>query len=213
MKKFVTILLSFTLLLGVCNNTYAGKQKRDVAKAVKAKMKSLNKGGWDVFATSRTLEEALTKHYENLNKDGIYEIFGTARSNNKNIGKEKMIMSACESYAQMSGSSIKGRMTDEMKSILTDTEMSELQDFYSAYENNVAATIKGEMKPSYSLIRESKQGGYEFETYYILDEAAASRARLKAFEAAAKESAVAQKHSAEISKFIQEGNPIEEEEE
>ncbi len=50
----------------------------------------------------------------------------------------------------------------------------------------------------------------ESETYYIVDEAEASRARIRAFQNAAKESAVAQKYAEKVSEFIKEAfNPME----
>ena len=43
---------------------------------------------------------------------------------------------------------------------------------------------------------------FEFEAYYIVDEAEASKARIRAFQNAAKESAVAQKYAEQVSAFI-----------
>ena len=47
-------------------------------------------------------------------------------------------------------------------------------------------------------------------THYIIDEAAASRARIRAFQNAAKESAIAQKYADQVSKFIEEAEFVEE---
>lgn len=212
MKKSIIYLLATVLLLGVSGNVTAqNKQmKKALQKEYKAKVKKLTKEGWQVFGTSRTLEVALLKHYEKLEEEGVVEVFGSATSSNKNIGKEKLMMSACASYAGRCGSNIKGRITQDMGSVLSESEIAEFENFYAAYENNVQTEIKGELTSSFSIYRQTKIDGrdvYEFETYFIVDEAAASRARLRAFQNAAKESAVAQKYAEQVSKFIQEGNP------
>ena len=176
-------------------------------KEYKQKIKKLNSEGWQVFGSSHTLEVALLDHYEALEKDGVTEVVGYATSANKNVGKDKLMMSACTAYAQQIGSNIKGRIIEDMGSVLTTEELSEFDHFYSAYENKVKAEIRGELRPSYSIFREVNVHGkkaYEFEAYYIVDEAAASRARIRAFENAAKESAVAQRYADRVSKFIEE---------
>ena len=81
------------------------------------------------------------------------------------------------------------------------------------YENNVKAEIRGELRPSYTIYRPVKIHGkdaFEFEAHYIVDEAAASRARIRAFKNAAKESAVAQKYAEKVSEFINEAEYVEE---
>lgn len=216
MKKNLSFLLAFMLFMGVSVNVKAqNKQlKKAEKKEYKQKMKRYEKEGWTVFGTSRTLEVVLLKHYEKLNEDGIVEVYGTATSGNKNIGKDKLLMSACVSYAQKSGSHIKGRIVEDMGSIVSTEELAEFEHFYAAYENAVEAEIKGELRSSYSIYRPIKVSGkdaYEFETYYIVDEAEASRARIRAFQNAMKESAVAQKYAEKVSDFIGEAfDPMEE---
>lgn len=214
MKKFSMLLATIVAMFMVATmpidaqSAYA-KQKAKVAKKeYKQKVRKLTKEGWLVFGSSHTLEMALLNHYEALEKDGVAEVVGYATSASKNVGKDKLMMSACTSYAQMIGSNLKGRIVEDMGSMLTTEEMEEFEHFYAAYENSVKAEIRGELRPSYSLYREVEVHGkkaYEFEAYYIVDEAAASRARIRAFENAAKESAVAQKYADQVSKFIEEG--------
>lgn len=202
------------ICLGISMNASAqtaySKQKvKQAKKEYKQKVKKLTKEGWQVFGSSHTLEMSLLNHYEALEKDGVTEVVGYATSASKNIGKDKLMMTACASYAQEIGSNIKGRIVEDMGSMLTTEELSEFEHFYSAYENNVKAEIRGELRPSYSIFREVTVHGkkaYEFEGYYIVDEAAASRARIRAFKQAAKESAVAEKYADQVSKFIEEAS-------
>ena len=210
MKKILVCLLAVCLgmfFTASAQTAYSKQKAKQSKKEYKQKVKKLNKEGWQVFGSSHTLEMSLLNHYEALEKDGVAEIVGYATSASKNIGKNKLIMTACTSYAQQTGSNIKGRIMEDMGSQLTTEELSEFEHFYSAYENNVKAEIRGELRQSYAIFRPTKVHGkdaYEFEAYYIVDEAAASRARIRAFEAAAKESAVAQKYAEQVSKFIEE---------
>ena len=181
--------------------------QKAMKKEYKLKMKEYEKGGWKIFGTSHTLDVALLAHYDNLTKDGVTEVMGTAVSSNKNIGKDKVLMSACVTYAQKIGSNIKGRIVEDMGSVVSTEELAEFEHFYEAYENSVQAEIKGELRNSYSIYRPVEIQGkeaYEFQTYYIVDENEASRARIRAFQNAAKESAVAQKYAEQVSEFINE---------
>lgn len=212
MKKFLVCLLAICLGMSFtasAQTAYSKQKAKQDKKEYKQKVKKLNKEGWQVFGSSHTLEMSLLNHYEAMEKDGVTKLVGYATSANKNVGKDKLMMSACTSYAQMIGSNIKGRIVEDMGSMLTTEELSEFELFYAAYENKVKAEIRGELRPSYSIYRAAKVHGkdaYEFEAYYIVDEAAASRARIRAFHAAAKESAVAQKYADQVSKFIEEAN-------
>jgi len=212
MKKIIACLLA--ICMGVsftvsAQSFYTKQKEKKQKKEYKQKIKTYNKDGWQIFGSSHTLDVALLDHYEKLEKDDVFEIAGQATSANKNIGKDKLMMSAASTYASMIGSNIKGRIVEDMGSILSTEELSEFDHFYAAYENEVKAEIRGELRPSYTVYRETTVNGkpaYEFEALYIIDEVAASRARLRAFQNAAKESAVAQKYAEQVSNFIKEAN-------
>ncbi len=210
MKKLLLFGIIVSMSIGVFGVQAAAQSKalqKAMKKEYKLKMKEYEKGGWKIFGTSHTLDVALLTHYDNLTKDGVTEVMGTAVSSNKNIGKDKVLMSACVTYAQKIGSNIKGRIVEDMGSVVSTEELAEFEHFYEAYENSVQAEIKGELRNSYSIYRPVEIQGkeaYEFQTYYIVDENEASRARIRAFHNAAKESAVAQKYAEQVSEFINE---------
>lgn len=212
MKRLFSFGLVVSMLLFGVSGISVSAQSKALQKAMKKeykqKMKEYTKDGWKIFGTSHTLDIALLTHYEKLAKDGTTEVMGTAVSSNKNIGKEKMLMSACVDYAQKAGSNIKGRIVEDMGSIVSTEELAEFEHFYAAYENNVQAEIKGELRNSYSVFKPVEIQGkeaFEFLTYYIVDENEASKARIRAFQNAAKESAVARKYADMVSEFINEG--------
>lgn len=215
MKKLFVCLMAICLGFAMNANSqtmYSKQKAKQAKKEYKQKVKKYQKEGWQIFGSSHTLEMALLNHYEaleNAGENGVVELTGYATSTSKNVGRDKLMMSACTAYAQMIGSNIKGRVDEDMRSTLTTEELKEFDNFYSAYENNVKAEIRGELRPSYSIYRPVKVHGkdaYEFEAYFLLDEVAASRARIRAFEAAAKESAVAQKYADKIHQFIEEAS-------
>ena len=216
MKKLFVCLMA--ICLGLSMNTsaqtaYSKQKAKQSKKEYKQKVKKYQKEGWEIFGSSHTLEMALLNHYEALEKEGISEVTGYATSANKNVAKDKLMMSACSAYAQMIGSNLKGRIVEDMGSIVSTEELSEFEHFYAAYENKVKAEIRGELRPSYTIYCAVKIHGkdaYEFEAHYLIDEVAASQARIRAFKNAAKESAVAQKYADQISKFIEEADFVEE---
>ena len=113
------------------------------------------------------------------------------------------INNACTIYASQAGSLVKGRVVSDMGADVDNLTV-EFDHFYAAYERAVEKEIRGEMKESFSIIRQNKDNSYEMQTFFLYDEDAALNARIKAFENAAKESVAAQKYADIISKYINE---------
>ena len=176
-------------------------------KEYKSKMKEYKKDGWKIFGSSRSLEVALLSHYDKLEKGGenVYEIVGIASAfKSKNIGKQTATNNACNLYASQAGSRIKGRVVSDMGANADDVS-AEFDHFYAAYERLVEKEIRGEMSESFTIIRDKGDGTYEMQIYFIINEDAATKARIRAFENAAKESEAAQKYAEKVSKFVREG--------
>ena len=213
MKKTIQFLLVIGMLFAcpVVNAQNKALEKA-LAKEFKLKKKELEKGKWTIYGTSRSLDVALLKHYEKMNEnENVHEIVGVATAfSSKNVGKQVATNNACNAYARQAGSHVKGRIVSDMANNADDVS-AEFDHFYAAYESMVEKEIKGEMFESFSIIRETgvdKKTGktiYEMQTFFLVDEDAASAARIRAFENALRESAAAQKHAEMVSKFIQEG--------
>lgn len=208
MKKTIQFLLVIGMLFA-CPVVNAQNKTLEKArkKEYKVKMKEYQKGNWKLFGSSRSLDVALLTHYDKLNNggEGVKEIVGIAsKFKSKNIGKQWALNSACNYYARQAGSHVKGRVVSDMAGDAIDVEK-EFEHFYAAYESNVEKEIKGEMQESYCIIHDNGDGTYEMQTYFIIDEEAASQARIRAFEQAMRESAAAQKHAEMVSDFIKEG--------
>lgn len=176
-------------------------------KEYKAKMNEYKKEGWKIFGTSRSLDVALLTHYDKLNSLGEngYEVVGIcARYKSDNVGHQAAINNACNTYARQAGSTLKGRITSDMFGDADHPE-AEFDKFYAAYETLVEKEIKGELRESYSVYRTLGNGEKTMQTFFIVDEDAAMRARLRALENAAKESEAAQRYAKKVSDFVREG--------
>ena len=109
--------------------------------------------------------------------------------------------SATISYAQEAGSSLRGRILTDISADGTGGD-AEFEHFYGAFEREVTKEIKGEMAESFSVIRDNGNGTYEIQSFYIVSESAASKARIRALDNALKESEAAQRHAEKISAFV-----------
>lgn len=206
MKKIIVILLAMTI---VVPSVFAQNKTLEKAlkKEYKTKMKEYNSSGWKIFGTSRSLDVALLTHYDKLTMlgDDGTEIVGIASNvKSKNVGHQVAINNACNTYAQIAGSHVKGRIVSDMAQNADDPNM-EFDKFYAAYERLVDKEIKGELKESYSVVKEVRSGLFEMQTYFIVNEDAATKARIRAMENAFKETQAAQKYADKISEFVREG--------
>ena len=200
------LLVSFCIMLPAVNAQNKALEKAQ-RKEYQRKIKEFKKENWKVFGTSRTFEVALLQHYDKLNNlgDNGQEIVGVAtKFKSKNIGHQMAINNACMTYAQQAGSQLKGRIVSDINGNGSDSE-GEFEKLYAAYERLVEKEIKGEMKESFSVIRDNKDGTFEMQAFFIVDENAAVAARLRAMENAARETEMAQKYAKKVSDFVREG--------
>lgn len=195
------ILMAFCLTMPATVNA----QSKAVKKEVKAKMKDYKKRGYEVFGTSRTLESVLTKHFTTLEeKDGkVMEIVGFARAKSYNVAATAAQNSAANRYATTASAQVKGRMLADMANDVANLE-AEFDKFYAAYEAKVEQEIRGELRPSFSVMKKNDDGTIQVEAFYLVDEDAASRARINAFKNSQAESAAAQKYAQRVSDFVNE---------
>lgn len=210
MKKIMMLLVALCMTLGASAAVELTKQQqKQVNKETKTKLKEYKKEGWKIFGSSSTLEGALTRHYSNLvamDEDG-HEVVGVAGNfKSKNIGHQQAVNNACVNYSNEAGSTLKGRVVSDMAANGSDEAAAEEFDhFYAAYERLVEKEIKNEMTESFSIIRDKGNGVYEMQTFFIVNESAASKARVRAMENAMKESQAAQRHASTISDFVRKG--------
>ena len=205
MKKIISLLIAAVMLIPA--KPVDAKRQKQLQKECKVKTKQLKKAGWEIFGTGHTLEGALQNHFNKLAElgDDAMEVYGTStRVKSKNAGVQMAINNACVTYAQQQGSDLKGRIVSEVNADASDPTL-EMDKFFNAYERTVEKEIKGEMRPSYQLVRANNDGTYEIEVYFIISEDAASAARIRALENSIKESEYAQHHAEKLSEFVKAG--------
>lgn len=173
-------------------------------------MKQFKKEKWELYGSSRTLEVTLAKYYEAMESNpNVREIMGNAaRFKSRTVGHQSAINDACRTYAQQCGSFVKGRVDSDLASDGLDVN-SEFDHFYAAFERLVEKEIQGELQEKFSIIRQigsdKDEAIYEMQTYFLVDEDAASKARIRAYEQALKESEAAQKMATKIGDFVKAG--------
>lgn len=212
MKKIIMFILAVILMMPAVEAENKQLQKA-LQKEYKAKMKEYKKEKWKLFGSSRTLEVALLQHYDQLNSLGkdAREVIGIAsRFKSKNAGHQQAINNACITYAQQAGSYLKGRVVSDIATNGVDSS-TEFDHFFAAYERLVEKEIKGEITESYSIFRclnpkaKEKDREYEMQTFFIVNENAATRTRIRAMENALNESEAAQRYAQKVSDFVNEG--------
>lgn len=211
MKRFLVMLVAMLLVMPATMEAQNKQLQRALQREAKAKLKQYKKEGWKVFGTSRSMDVALMKHYEQLEKLGEegMEIMGTAtRYKSDNIGHQMAVNNACNDYARKAGSHVKGRVVSDMAANADDSSM-EFDKFYAAYESLVEKEIQGEMKETFAIYKELGKGEKMMQVYFVVDLNAASKARIRAYENALKESQLQQKYAESVSRFIQEGFKLE----
>ena len=206
MKKILLFIIAMVLAVPAVNAQNKILQKA-IKKEYKSKMKEYKKEGWKLFGSSRSLDVALLKHHDKLETlgDNAYEIVGIcAKYKSDNVGHQAAINNACNTYARNAGSHVKGRVVSDMASNGDDTS-AEFDHFYAAYETLVEKEIRGEMQESYAIYKTLGNGEKTMQVYFIINEDAATKARIRAYENAMKESEAAQKYANKVSEFIKEG--------
>lgn len=213
MKKlgtFLMLVVAMAIAMPASYAQYDKMLKKEQKKEYKKKLKEYKKGKWEVYGTSHTLEVAMLNHYNKLQDEDAKELHGVASSfMSKNIGRQAAMNSAINDYARQAQTVVRGRVLSDIFSDSDDVP-AEFDKFYAAYESMVVKEIKGEMEPTYSIIRskgKDKDGKetFEMQSFFVVNETKASKARLRALENALKESSIAEKYASQVSEFVREG--------
>ena len=214
MKKLIALCLVLILTApALTTNAESSLQKelnKELVKQLKKK-KELEKDRWKIYGSSKTLEVALLEHYTKLYNDGevAEEIIGTADNfKSNNVGRRQAVTNAQVAYAQRAGAQVKARIVEDIAANSADIN-AEFEHFYAAYEAQVQKEIGAELQESFTIVRphtkSKKCNTYDMQVFFIISEDAATRARVRAYENALKESEAAQRYADRVSQFIQEG--------
>jgi len=208
MRKVITgmcLLLAFAMTTNAADPQKALEKAR--SKQCKAKIKEYKKEGWKLAATSKSIDVALLEHYAKLSNADNSELVGdVSRCQSANMCKQAAYNNAILTYANLAGSAVKGRIVADGS--LNQTTGDEFDKLYVAYERLVQAEIKNVAKESYSVVKEYGNEK-QYRTFFIVNEDDALKARIRAMEMAAKETALAQQYANQVVEFVREGFAIE----
>jgi hypothetical protein len=171
-------------------------------KQYKEKKRELEKGGWKVSGTANTLGVALLDHYDKL-KPGTYQIVGEVENcNSINLCKQVAIANAAREYATRLNSKIRGEF--ELSGKLNQVTGEGTDDYLSYFAAGVQAEIIKVLQTSFSAVKEKKGGMKSYQTFFIINEDDAHKARLRALETMAKESEAKQEWARGVREYVEE---------
>lgn len=205
MKKLIYAFLALAFIMPTIATAKSPLEKAR-EKVYREKLKEYKKEGWKPLG-SKTMELILLEHYDKLGKLGSdgHEVEGiSTKTKSINTGKQMAINNAVITYAQEAGSTLQGRVIADMSANGADTA-GEFENFFAAYERLLEKEIRGEMEPSFTIMKDNGDGTYQIRTYFIVVESSAQKARLRALEQAMQNSQVAAEHADKISQFVKQG--------
>ena len=209
MKKVFSSGMLIMLLLSAVNVCYAQsdrKVKKMQDRQYKTNLKLLKKQGWVSADKTFTLDFALAKFYK--------ELFADESNNQKWYGNVLNCKATCADvalsdaqsrYAQLASANVRKRVVGDMFNNESAPQLEEFSKFYAGYEILVSKELSGLMKQYLAIERPNNAGGKEYEIWYIINEAEASKARLRAMQAAFEETRLAQQYADQVAKFVREG--------
>lgn len=196
MKKILFILAAVLVAVAPVSaqSKAALKSAKKSAKVAQAEGYTLLESGDMVYRMAQHLQKVY---------DGYEEITATAEGKRStNLAKSIARNNALNEYAEKARSIVKGRVASDM-SDLNDVQK---ENFVAAYERLVLSELKGEVKTSYTLVRENKKTNtYDVKLVCLIDAEGAHKAHLNALNRAAEEQKLAQQYGSNISNWIQEG--------
>lgn len=203
MKKVLTILLALLIVPMAFSADTEKQLKKAREKEKKEVLKRYKKEGWKPLSSAHSVEVLLLEHYNRLNQPNCREENGVStRSKSKAIGEQMAMNQAYINYAQSAEQTVRGLVASEMNGNDVNVD-AELNNFYAAYKREVEREIRGSLEKSFSVFRENPDGTFEVQTYFVVNEDEASKARIRAFENAIKESEAAQRHAQKIMDFVE----------
>jgi hypothetical protein len=192
---------------GLFSKTTAEKRRQLRDKELKEKKKEYSRDGWKLTGTSHSLDVALFEYFEKLYEGDNRELAGEVSAcKSINVCKQAAYNQALITYANLAGSSVRGLINSDINSDQSNIG-SEFDKMYAGYVRQVQAEIKGVLQEGYAIVKD-EGGSKQYKIFFIVNEEAASKARIRAIEQAAKETEVAQQYANKIADFVREGFDI-----
>ncbi|MDE6007636.1 MAG: hypothetical protein K2G90_00320 [Muribaculaceae bacterium] len=198
MKKTVSIITLLFILLGSVTSMAATKS--DV-KAAKQKAKELKGEGWKTEGAT-TIENGMIKIAE-MQADGYDLLVGTSYGSQKpNVAKTKARNNAINEFAEYGKSIVKARIDTKVD----DIDETEVDNLVSGYERMAIRELDDLMPiPTLVLRRETANGKFDYQCYYLIDSNTLRKAQKNALDKALENAGMAAQYAGSISDFVNEG--------
>ncbi len=153
MKKILTLLL-LLLTLVQTGFSQSGIQDKLLRKECKKTIKLMKKGGWKVYASTASLETAVSGHFAQMEAGGggLQLVVGHSRNKNENLAYSAARANALSQTAGMKESQISGATSLIMSNLNEGREAKSGLSFTNQFEISVRQTLKG-MSPSLQVYR------------------------------------------------------------
>lgn len=205
MKKLIATLLLGVMTVATVSAANPNSEKA-LMKTAKKTAKEMTKDGWQVDG-SMPLETMLFKHYQKLADEANSEITGNVEGQTSvttlNQAQQWATTMAAVSYAKSAGQTMKGRLISEVGAGIAGTASAD--SFYEGYESLVEKSIQGELKKSFGVYKNKKDGGIDYRAFFVVNTEDAHKARLRAMQMAMVESEFARANAERIAEFVRKG--------
>lgn len=192
-------LLSFVLIMFFSLGAFAQNELKDLKqkqklqkkldKIYKDKIQSLEKGGYSVYASTKTFGEALYDHDQKI-ESGLYEpqVFVDQRDCfSANSCYRKSSNDASTSYASRTNAYVRGEIYRELRDSKVGLGKEEVREaidkFGEIFKTEVSANVSNQLELSYALISE-KKGNVSMQLYFLVLKEEARAARKQALSQA-----------------------------
>lgn len=163
------LVLVLIVCLASMSITVAGKGKNSIQKECKKMSKQLSKEGWKVEGRAVSLEEALIKYYEELEKSGseAQSLVGTGKAKSENQARTKARTSATSEYSRMMDSKVTSEQNVKISNQTVEGETKSSVDFDNTVHAESQQRVKN-LTPKLTLSRKLDDGQTEIRMYFIV---------------------------------------------
>ena len=100
-KLLIFCILLFAISFSASSQALSSVMDKTLKKEYKGTLKEFKKGGWTVFASTQSLDDALEKYFQKRQSGGGTPIVGRGEASNNNLANSKARVDAIKEYATM----------------------------------------------------------------------------------------------------------------
>lgn len=211
MKKiFVLAAMAAAVMLTSCGtmksvattSSASSNPRKSIATGAEGKVQEWESEGYKIDGT-RTMYDKLTLHYAKLDEnENLVEVEGTGIGSEKSEARLYALNDAAIMYATAAKSVVEGGITRQFGNI-TESGVK----LMGAYTQKVQSAIVPYLKESVAVFRNTTINGksaVDYDIYFIVDEANASRVRKEAMDQALKDTATEQTFGSAVDQWVKE---------